>query len=139
MALFEIRVRSLKAWSRPRWTLSPLFVAFWPLARWSLLGAGLILLSRASLGLAVAVAVLLTTLAAYLRVVRSDFVARRLLTRQFLSAARDLAGPDLGQALRRELTARHPEWGGDLIERMVSDHPAPDSLARIVIRMERQS
>lgn len=139
MTLFGIHIRSLRAWSRPRWTLSPLFAAFWPLASWSFLGAGLVALSRVSIGLAVAVAFLLATLAAYARVARSDFVARRLLGRQLLTAARGLAGMDLERALRRELATRHPEWEDHLIERMVSDHPAPDSLARIVIRMERMS
>jgi hypothetical protein len=133
--LYDERLRTLKAWDRPRWTLDRTTrLAFSTLRRIAVV-AGWLLLLRASAAAAATLGVVLLGAWARIRWTRTDaYAARRL--RADLAAERR-AHPELEdrELLVRLVVSRHPEWGAELAEQMVTDHPSLPDLARMLNRM----
>jgi hypothetical protein len=50
--------------------------------------------------------------------------------------ARDPSASDK-QILHRILGSLHGRWGDELIEQIVADHPTPEGVADMVVRLER--
>lgn len=134
--LIEAHLSRLKAWDRPRWALGPVRGVL-PVVRWIALALGVAVLAGASPVAAAGVATVLAAGWARLRWVRSE----RYVARQLRTAVADLRrrDPDAREheLLGRAVLERHPEWGPELVEQMVRDHPRTPSLARMIARMER--
>jgi hypothetical protein len=137
MGLIEAHVRRLEAWSRPRWALAPTSRRLFPYARRAVLASGVVVLFLGSIPVAVTVAAGLISIAWWMRWVRSPGYAERRLGSELARWRRDQPGVDDAELLGRILMARHPDWGEDLVARMIRDNPEPAALARIVTRMER--
>ena len=82
-------------------------------------------------------ALILLGLWTWKRLLRSRFCLRRTLRRAFRKErARDALASD-AEILQRILHSLHGRWGEDLIEQIVADHPTPEAIADLVVRMER--
>jgi len=135
--LHHTHLRTLRAWDRPAWFLRPGATALYTAARWAAAVAGWILMALGSRRVAGLAAAAIAAAWAFRVWVRSErHMARRLRVdlaalrrREPRRAERDL--------LARLVLARHPEWGPELVERIVADHPDTGSLARVLARMER--
>ncbi len=131
------RLRRLRWFDRPDAARHRGFDPATSLLRWLLIASGLGVLARASRSVASAALAILLLLWGYRGFIRSRRFQGWLLRRDYraLRAGRpDVPEQDL---LRELLYRRNPRWGEELIEQMVSDYPDAESLARIVVRMER--
>ena len=139
MGLLESHFRRLRPWDRPRGVLTPAFALVWTPARRVVLVIGLGAILRGSRPAAAATAGALFAMLVYLRWVRSEGHARRHLEKVVEKVRRGRTGGGVAETMRTVLFARHPEWGADLIQRIIDDHPDPRSFARTVVRLERQA
>lgn len=137
MGLFEVHVRRLETWDRPRWTLSRAFPVTWPLARRAVVLFGLIVVVRASRPAAAVAVAGLVALWGYLAWMASERYASRRIARELRELQQASPGLTVTDGLRGILGRRHPEWGADLIERIVHDHPDAAGVARVIVRLER--
>lgn len=135
--LFEAHVQRVRAWDRPAWLRSR--SGRWALAlgRRSLLVAGLAALFLGSAPVAILVAGALGSAGGWMRWARSDRYAARRLRSELADRRRAHPAEDEAELLRRIVLERHPEWGKELVARIVHDHPTTQGLARIMVRMER--
>ena len=118
--------KSRRYFDRPALARNPWFDPIAAVLHWLLLAAGLMVLARASLPLAVAAAAILLAGWAYRRYVRSVLYRRRMMRREFAVAQRRT--PDLPEreVLFQLVVEKHPRWGEELIEQMVNDYPTVD-------------
>jgi hypothetical protein len=137
MGLWMEHVRERPVYERPAIMIRSLFSVAWGPARWLLLAAGLILLSRASLAMAASLAALLILLRAWKGYLGSRRHRHRMIRAAFeKERTRDPAASDR-QILQRILHSLHARWGEELIEQIVADNPTPEGVADMVVRMER--
>ena len=129
--------KGLRYFDRPAMARNAVFDPLLDILKWTLLGAGIVLLYRASAPACLSVTAALLLLWSYRRVIRSVPFQERLLRRDFGVLRR--TRPDLSDAeILFELAYRkHPRWGPELIEQMVRDYPTVESFARMLSRMER--
>ncbi len=138
MGLHESRMRGMRAWDRPSWALSRGYRFAFPAARRVLLGAGLIAIAAASLVAAATTAAVLLLGTGWLAWAGSDLRAARAVERDLRSRLSREPSASVAEGLRVVLTRRHPEWGSDLVERIVADQETPAAVARVVVRLERK-
>ena len=135
--LHHAHLRRLRAWDRPAWALHAAAGSLYTAARCSAVVAGCILLALESRWLAGLVAAAIAGAWALLLWVRSERHAARQLRRDLAELRRREPSRAERDILARLVLARHPEWGPELAERIVADHPDPERLARVLARMER--
>lgn len=128
--------KGLRYFDRPALARNPFFDPLLGILKWALLGAGLLLLLRASRVAFAASVAILAALWSYRRLIRSGFFQERLLRGDFAALRR--ARPEMtDEEILYELAMRrHPRWGPELIEQMARDYPTVESFARMMARME---
>jgi hypothetical protein len=135
--LYDERLRDLKAWDRPRWTLHRVHrLAFSTLRRVCVI-AGLLLLWSASTTTAIVVGAAILGGWARVRWVRTDRHAIRRLRTDLSTLRRRHPECDDRELLTRVVTAHHPGWGPELAQQIVTDNPELEDLARILNRMKQ--
>jgi len=135
--LHHTHLRRLRAWDRPAWLLHPAAPASYTAVRCAAVVAGWTLMALASPWLAGLTAAAIAAAWALRVWVRSErYVARRLRADLTALRRREPRRPER-ELLARLVLARHPEWGPELVDRIVADHPDTGSLARVLARMER--
>lgn len=135
--LHHTHLRRLRAWDRPPWMLRPSAGWLYTTARCTAVVAGWILLALESRWLAGLVAASIAGAWGFLLWVRSERHTARRLRRDLAEVRRREPSRAERDILTRLVLARHPEWGPELVERIVADHPDPEGLARVLARMER--
>ncbi len=137
MGLWMQHLRERPVYERPSILVHSWFWIVWLPARWILFAAGLAALGMGSPPAAVLLALFLTGLWSYRRVLASPRHRRRMIRRAYLAErARDPSAGD-AEILQRILYSLHGRWGKELIEQIVADHPTPEAVAEMVVRMER--
>jgi hypothetical protein len=137
MGLLEAHLRRIPAWDRPTWAWRGAGGTAWRILRRALLAVGLALLFVRSWIVGLAAGAILGAAWARMAWVRSVLHARRSLHRAIEESRHRHPGVDDHELCCRAVLERHPEWGPELVDRMVRDHPDLPTLARIVVRMER--
>jgi hypothetical protein len=135
--LYDQRLRELKAWDRPRWALRAAYRTAFSTARRLSVVAGWLLLASASPAAAAVVGVVIVGGWLRIRWVRTDGYTARRLRAEMATLRRRHPECDEGELLGRIVLARHPEWGSELADRIVTDNPTLPGLARVLNRMER--
>ena len=137
MGLWMQHVRERPVYERPAALIRPVFRLLWWPIQWALFLAGLGILFRASLAAGAALSAILLGLASWKRYLRSRRHRHRMIRVAYdKERARDPAASD-AQILHRILSSLHARWGEELIEQIVADHPTPEGVADMVVRMER--
>jgi hypothetical protein len=129
--------KSLRFFDRPRLARNRLFDPLLAFLAWTLVAAGVVLITRAAPAAGALIALVLAGLWAYRRLIRSVPFQRRLLRRDLEALRRRHPGEADKVLLCRLVFSRHPGWGEELIEQMVFDYPAVDDLARMLAKMEK--
>jgi len=135
--LYDERLRTLKAWDRPRWTLDRATRLAFSTLRRMVLVAGWLLLLWSSVTAALVVAAVLLGAWARIRWVRTDAYAVRRLRVDLETLRRRHPDQDETALLTRLVRSRHPDWGPELAEQMVTDYPDLADLARMLNRMQK--
>jgi hypothetical protein len=137
LGLFDAHLRRIKAWDRPAWTLWPCYRRAAPHLRRVLLLLGALFTWLASPKAAVGVAVGLAAAWGWRLRARSEGSLLRRARREIAELGRRHGGAADHEIHGRWLLGRHPEWGAELVDRIVRDHPSLPALVRLVARMER--
>ena len=135
--LYHERLRGLKAWDRPRWTLHGTYRMAFSTLRRVLIIVGWLLMWSTSRAPAIVVGTAILGGWARVRWVRTDGYATRRLRTELASLRRRHPECDEPELLSRWIRARHPDWGPELAEQIVADNPGLPDLARILNRMEK--
>lgn len=135
--LLSRHVKDLRYFDRPTVARNPYFDPGLDLFKWLLLAAGFLVLWRASRPACLVAAAVLLALGAYRRLIKSRFVQRRLMRREFAALKSERPGMSEGDILFELAYRRHARWGQELIEQMVKDHPTFEEFSRMMVRMER--
>ena len=135
--LFEQRLRELKAWDRPAWTLNPIARSALSISGRASLATGLLLLGLASPLVASVAAGILLAGWGWTRWVRTDRYTLAWIQRGLSELRRTHPESEESELLNLLLTTRHPEWGPELTAQIQNDHPTVAELARILNRMEQ--
>ena len=137
MGLYLAHARELPVYRRPAFFIHRRFWLVWNLLRGSLFLAGWALAWRARPWMAAGLALVLSAAWGWRLYLQGRHHRRRMVRRAFdTEKARDPAASEV-QVLRRVLFAMHPRWGEELIEQIAADHPTPEAVADMVVRMER--
>ncbi len=136
-SLFRISLRERRFFDRPTLARSRFFDPLLNGARWILILSGIAILASASSVAGIAASATLLLLVAYLRFIRSVWFQKRLLVRDFARIRRERPGAPEQELLFEFTSARHPRWGSELIEQMVADYPTIETLAPMIVKMER--
>ena len=135
--LYDERLRDLKAWDRPSWTLHRVYRVAFPTLRRVLVIAGLLLLWAASGTTAIVVGAAILGGWARVRWVRTDGHTIRRLRTELSTLRRRHPEADDQELLSRLVMAHHPGWGPELAQQIVTDNPDLQDLARILNRMQK--
>jgi hypothetical protein len=135
MGLAGAHFARLRAWDRPRFALHPAYRRGFAPARRVVLATGLVLTARASPVAFTLVTLLLLALWGRLAWVRSELRTRWILDRELRRARAISPGAREPDLLYEVLARRHPEWGDELLRRIVEDHPSTAGLARTIVRI----
>jgi hypothetical protein len=135
--LVSTHLQGLRFFDRPTLARNRLFDPLAALIRWLLILGGLGLIAQRSVGAMVAITLGLALLWGYRRAIHSASFQRRLLERDYEALRKERPGAPAQEILCQLVYRRHPAWGAELIELMVTDNPDIESLARMMARMER--
>ena len=136
MGLWRDHIRERPVYERPVALIRPSFWPVWHVSRWTLFTAGWILLAFSLPRTGIALALALLALWSWRRYLRSRRHWHRRVREAFArERRRDPSAPDI-QILQRILHSTHGRWGEELIEQIVTDHPTPEGVADMIVRME---
>ena len=135
--LYDERLRDLKAWDRPSWTLHRAYRVAFPTLRRALVMAGLLLLWTASRTTAIVVGAAILGGWARVRWARTEGYTTRRLRTELSALRRRHPECDDRELLSQLVRARHPDWGPELAEQIVTDNPELPDLVRILSRMQK--
>jgi len=137
VGLAGAHLRRLRAWDRPAWMLRGSSRRLHGLVWRAAVVSGWILIAGESRWMAAWTAAILASVWIWMGWVRSERYGSRRLLKELAALRRSEPSCGDRELLARIVLARHPEWGAELVDRIVSDHPEPRKLARMLARMER--
>lgn len=135
--LWMEHIRERPVYERPPVLIHPIFRTLWSPTRWVAFFLGWILLARTWPRLGAILALFLAAMWGWKRYLRSRHHWDRTIRSSFLlEKARNPQASDIEILTAILLTVRG-HWGQELIDQIVADHPTPEGIAAMIVRMER--